>query len=50
MRISISDACIRHGLFLSGQLLDMALNNNKMSSRRVNSSTQALLIAIRERS
>jgi hypothetical protein len=49
MIISISDACDRHSLFLSGQLLDIALNNNKKSSRRVNSSTQELLIAIRER-
>jgi hypothetical protein len=50
IKISISDAWILQGLFRSGQLLEIALNNNKRSSRRVNSSTHEFVIAIRDKS
>lgn len=50
IKISISDAWDLHGLFRSGQLLDIALNNKRISSRRVNSSTHKLDIAIRDKS
>lgn len=50
MRMSISDAWLRHDRFRSGQLLEIALNRSSRSSRRVNSSRQTVDMPIRERS